>query len=63
MMKSTDKLVSITIKDKDVDHNSAKHEIEALRIEFHHTGQYECVILDKPAADPVYTAIKNYLKN
>lgn len=62
-MRPTDKLVALTVKDHGIDHNTTEHEVNQARKEADHTGQFECVIFEKPVADPVFTVVRDYLKN
>jgi hypothetical protein len=62
MMHPEDKLVSLTVKDSGIDSETVKAEIEEMRKKYGHTGQYECLIFEKPVSDAIYKVIKNYLK-
>jgi hypothetical protein len=63
MMRPTDKLVALTVKDHEIHHDNTESEVNMLRKEAGHTGQFECKVFDKPAAEPVFTVIRDYLKD
>jgi len=63
MMRPTDKLVALTVKDLGITHNTTEMEVNRFRADAGHTGPFEVMIFDKPATVPVYQVIKDYLKN
>lgn len=59
MMKPTDKLVTLTVRDKAIDEAAAKSEIAQIASEYGHTA--EVLMFDRAEDQSVYERIEHYI--